>query len=153
MGILYQGFHGRRGREGPLRGGQVQTPARISLCLCPTLAGYGEVTLPERNPSLGSFLIRARVRWKNGLGWILRPGGHPKNLTRLGGSRGVPRNRGTNAGARLSRGIWRRFPRPLLPLLEITGRGRRNLNFESRYLLSYPWLARTHEFQPQQQCK
>ena len=76
----------------------MQTPARLSLCLCPTLNGYREVTLPERNPSLGSFLIQARVRWKKGLGWILRPGGNPKNLTRLGSSRGVPRNRGTNAG-------------------------------------------------------
>ena len=153
MGIRYRSFHRRRGWEGPLRGGQVQTPARLSLCLCPTLARNGEVTHLERNPSLGSFLIRARVRWKDGLGWILRLGGHPKNLTRLGGSWGVPRNRGTNARARLSRGIWQMLPRPLSPLLEITARGWRNWNLESSHLLSYPRLAQTHEFQPQQRCR
>ena len=63
------------------------------------------MTLLKRNPSSEALLLLARVRWKDGLEWILRLGGHHRNLTRLGGNRGVPRNRGTNSGARFSRGI------------------------------------------------
>ena len=42
------------------------------------------MTLPDHNPSLGTLLLQARVRWKVGLRWILRPGGHLGTALSLG---------------------------------------------------------------------
>ena len=53
-------------------------------------------------------------------GWGLR------NLTRLGDGWGVPQRSGTNPGVGVGRGIRRRLPRPLSPLLGDTAMGRLN---------------------------
>ena len=70
-------------------------------------------------------------------------GGHLRNLTRPRGSRGVPINRGLNAEAGVG---LTKIPSTSFAPLRDYGEGEAKL--ESRHLLPYPWLARTHEFQP-----